>query len=315
MSKSILYILGILLTILIGTFFSWKYCCQTDLEPEPVVETVEEPIEEEVVPEVPEPTGNGLAYSDNALGFSERINDNFNFNGSSYTILTPVSEKVDQAVEKLQGFLNEHDDKEINVIGLYRESETNPSAYPNLGIARANAVKNYLVNKGIPSKQINPMGQLEEELVQDGDIYKGPVNYTIETLDTRDAALAASEENLRAIKNDINANPLILYFETNSSNVKLSAKQRQKMAKIAGYLDKVETAKVRVVGHTDNVGRAASNTKLGLARANTIKDYLIKNTIAESKIETSSKGPYKPIASNKTKKGQAKNRRVEVTLK
>ena len=314
MSKSILYILGILLTILIGTFFSWKYCCQPD--PEPVVENViEEPVEEEVVPETPAPTGNGLAYSDSALGFSESINDNFNFNGSNYTILTPVSDKVDQAVAKLSGFLNEHNDKEINVIGLYRESEENPSAYPNLGIARANAVKNYMVNKGIPSKQINPRGQLEEELVQDGDVYLGPVNYSIETLDTSEDALKKSADNLKAIKDDINANPLILYFETNSSNVKLTAEQREKMAKIAGYLDKVDGAKVRVVGHTDNVGRAASNTKLGLARANTIKGYLVKNTISESKIETSSKGPYKPIASNKTKKGQAKNRRVEVTLK
>ena len=111
------------------------------------------------------------------------------------------------------------------------------------------------------------------------------------------------------------ANPLVLYFDTNSSSINLTAEQRAKMQKISTYIDKVDDSTVEVIGHTDSQGNLASNIELGLSRANTISSYLQRNGISESDIHVSSLGPKKPIATNDTAEGRAKNRRVEVTLK
>ncbi len=87
------------------------------------------------------------------------------------------------------------------------------------------------------------------------------------------------------------------------------------MFDIATYIDKTDNSEIQVIGHTDNTGDFAKNLQLGLDRANTIKGYLIKNNIPAAQIATSSQGSKRPIATNQTEQGRAKNRRVEVTLK
>ncbi|MGB4774177.1 MAG: DUF5723 family protein [Daejeonella sp.] len=64
-------------------------------------------------------------------------------------------------------------------------------------------------------------------------------------------------------------------------------------------------------GHTDNVGKPASNLVLSQKRADAVKAYLVKAGVNADKISTAGYGQTKPIASNKTPAGRAKNRRVE----
>ena len=312
MSKKTLYLLGILLTAIIGAILNWLLCCPSGGEANiktksPIVAPVVEPL---VEPETPAPAKNGLVFNDELGDFNYRTNDNFNFNDSSFNVLEPVSAKVDEGIDKLKAYLEANPNKTIDLIGHYKSTEENPSAFPDLGIARANAVKNHLVAKGVSSKNINLTSKLDDELTLDNDIYHGPVSYNISTVDKVDEA--AELADLRA---EIIANPLIVHFKTGDSSLNLDAAQRVKMQKISTYIDKVDDGKVSVVGHTDSVGSRTKNTQLGLERAKTVKGYLTKNGIDASKIAPSSQGPRKPIASNKTKAGRAKNRRVEVTLK
>jgi len=73
-------------------------------------------------------------------------------------------------------------------------------------------------------------------------------------------------------------------------------------------------SRLLVEGHTDSVGNAAMNQVLSLKRANSVAEYLAKKGgFARSMMETIGLGESKPIASNKTKKGRALNRRVEIT--
>ncbi len=51
--------------------------------------------------------------------------------------------------------------------------------------------------------------------------------------------------------------------------------------------------------------------KLSLARANAVKDHLVKKGINPARITTQGLGPDKPIASNKTAEGKKQNRRIE----
>lgn len=70
---------------------------------------------------------------------------------------------------------------------------------------------------------------------------------------------------------------------------------------------------VHIDGHTDNVGNDSYNLKLSLARANSIKNYFILKGVKPEKCMATGYGSHKPLDSNATEKGRAKNRRVELT--
>jgi outer membrane protein OmpA-like peptidoglycan-associated protein len=72
--------------------------------------------------------------------------------------------------------------------------------------------------------------------------------------------------------------------------------------------------KLEIKGHTDNKGTESYNQKLSEERANSVKTYLISKGIEGSKITSSGFGLSKPIATNDTAEGRAKNRRVEFSI-
>ncbi|MFH6603255.1 OmpA family protein [Maribacter algicola] len=301
MSKSTTSIIGIILTIALGVFAYMNLCSSCGLQA-----VTEEPVEEAVVPAPPDPTSYPFAFSDG--DYSCDVNDNYNFNVSSSTIIKPLAQTVTNCVDGLKTFLADNTGKVINITGYYTSDEVNDSAYPNLGLARANAVKNHLVDSGISSTRINTFGKLMDEMVPDGNVLLGPVTYGI----TGESADTADE--LKVLYEKIKFDPLVLYFDTAEASINLSAEQRQKVADISRYLDKVEGATASIVGHTDNTGNAADNMKLGQNRADFAKNYLMGNGIAEVKINATSKGQTQPIESNATEEGRAKNRRTVVTL-
>jgi len=72
--------------------------------------------------------------------------------------------------------------------------------------------------------------------------------------------------------------------------------------------------RVRIAGHTDNVGKRAANVDLSQRRAAAVRKYLVDAGIDAARLETRGAGPDEPVASNKTKDGRAKNRRIEFEL-
>ena len=209
----------------------------------------------------------------------------------------------------MQTFLAQNPDKIINITGLYTDEETNNTAFPNLGLARANAVKNYFVDNGIPSSQTNTFGKLMADMIPQENTFLGPITY----------AIVQGEDNagdeLMALYDEIKANPVVLYFNSGEAAINLTPEQRQKIANISRYLDKGEGAYCKVVGHTDNTGDRITNIALGQERADFAMSYLVRNGIASSKISATSQGPDAPIAPNETEEGRSKNRRTVVTLK
>ncbi|MDB2606838.1 OmpA family protein [Zobellia sp.] len=305
MKNTTLYLLGIIITIVVGTYFYFSCCSSCG-----VATTQKEVPKEQVTPApvAPKITSYPFALGDGDFAYSTE--DNFNFNTSSSNYLEPVSENVRNGIlPGLKNHLTSNESKVFNIIGYYTSNEKNNSAFPNLGLARANSVKNYFVSQEIPSSQINTSGKLMDEMVPDGDIYRGPVGYTIEEVS------ADAEDELKALYDKITSNPLILYFDTAEASINPSEAQRQKIADITHYLDKVEKAKCQIIGYTDSQGSRKTNMRLGQERADFAKAYLIQNGIADKRIKTDSKGPKNPIASNDTEEGRAKNRRTEITIK
>lgn len=72
---------------------------------------------------------------------------------------------------------------------------------------------------------------------------------------------------------------------------------------------------LEVSGHTSSVGGKALNKALAKRRADAVAKVLVDAGIPAAKVTTVGVGPDKPIADNKTKEGQAKNRRVEIDVK
>jgi OmpA-OmpF porin, OOP family len=88
-------------------------------------------------------------------------------------------------------------------------------------------------------------------------------------------------------------------------------------AKLDDLVSKLKAVNVEViiaVGHTDSIGSVAYNLKLSLRRANAVKAYLVSKGVEADRIYTEGKGKSQPIASNRTKEGRAKNRRVEIEV-
>lgn len=100
-----------------------------------------------------------------------------------------------------------------------------------------------------------------------------------------------------------------IVFKTGSAEI--TAASAATLEKAYNTLQQNPDILVEIDGHTDNVGKHAYNQKLSLARANSVKDYLVQRGIQESRIATKGYGYDKPIAGNDTPEGRQKNRRIE----
>jgi len=83
---------------------------------------------------------------------------------------------------------------------------------------------------------------------------------------------------------------------------------------ITAILKKFPSSKFSIEGHTDSDGKDAMNQALSEQRAGAVKNYLIENGIAADRLSSVGYGETKPVDTNKTAKGKANNRRVEVLL-
>ena len=77
---------------------------------------------------------------------------------------------------------------------------------------------------------------------------------------------------------------------------------------------KSNSHKIEIGGHTANVGSSSAMYNLSLLRAESIKNYLIKQGISEKRLEIKGYGASKPFSDNSTPEGRAKNRRVEFII-
>ena len=83
---------------------------------------------------------------------------------------------------------------------------------------------------------------------------------------------------------------------------------------LAQVLKAYPNAQVQLVGHTDSTGTAETNQTLSLDRANAVKSLLTTQGVAADRISTAGSGQDRPLASNDTEEGRARNRRLELNV-
>jgi len=73
------------------------------------------------------------------------------------------------------------------------------------------------------------------------------------------------------------------------------------------------TGPIRVEGHCDERGTVDYNLALGERRAEAVKQYLVRNGVAKSRVTTVSYGEERPIVRSSSESAWAKNRRAEIS--
>jgi outer membrane protein OmpA-like peptidoglycan-associated protein len=101
-------------------------------------------------------------------------------------------------------------------------------------------------------------------------------------------------------------------FDFNKYTLKPEA--REKLAKVSGILLAYPNLKLQVEGYTDNIGSDEYNQRLSEERADSVRDYLVSQSVSDTNIAAQGYGKTHPIADNSTNSGRAQNRRVELVV-
>lgn len=123
-----------------------------------------------------------------------------------------------------------------------------------------------------------------------------------------DMRRAAIEDSLREA-----ADSLLIFFGNGKSS--LTNKSVKKLQHVLDILKSSPTAVILIEGYADEKGKDEDNLKLSEKRSNKIKDFFIKSGISDSRIFSVGLGAVKPISSNDTEDGRARNRRAEMKIK
>jgi outer membrane protein OmpA-like peptidoglycan-associated protein len=102
-----------------------------------------------------------------------------------------------------------------------------------------------------------------------------------------------------------------ILFGTGSATIQTESSPR--LDRVVEYMAHRLSARIRIGGHTDNVGDPQRNQALSESRAQAVRDYLVSHGIDAGRIEAIGYGDQRPVASNDTEEGRRQNRRIEAT--
>jgi outer membrane protein OmpA-like peptidoglycan-associated protein len=160
--------------------------------------------------------------------------------------------------------------------------------------------------------ELNPCG-FNETCKEGVTPYEDAVNlYFLKSVTDVDAG-TAEKVTYTETKTKVLANgEWSINFATGSTEIAGSSKD---LETIYNLLIQAEQTKLKVIGHTDNVGSSKSNMELSKGRANSVVTWLTKRGISSDRFQlVDGKGDTDPIATNNTADGKSKNRRVQITL-
>ena len=103
-----------------------------------------------------------------------------------------------------------------------------------------------------------------------------------------------------------------LFFATNKTRILKTSEEA--LNDLYMYLSRNPQVRIKIIGHTDDVGKDEANQLLSEGRANEVMTDLIERGIAPERLEAEGRGESQPIDTNKTEEGRQNNRRVEIEI-
>ncbi len=286
--RTILLLIFTLLYFIVG---HWLYTqkiagiCSGDATTTTVIPPVDDPPEDDS-------STNGISNINADSGIPT-----FNWSGQ-----TPmISDNFEAYRDGILGGLE--DDKDLEITGYYFSDEEIPEGFENMGMARADELRK-LFTDFIDEDRIIINGKLVDKIegAEDNPFESSEFHWVTRS--------RVDETTIRSF----DVNNITINFPFNSSDKEENKEMDDYLPELAEHL--IQTGKsAHINGHTDSTGDPAYNYDLGLQRAIKIRNLLVKFGADKNKISVDSKGERYPIASNRTREGEHKNRRVEITLK
>ncbi|MCB0457320.1 MAG: OmpA family protein, partial [Flavobacteriaceae bacterium] len=191
--------------------------------------------------------------------------------------------------------------EEVQITALYAASEKIKT--PNLGIRRANKVRETLESIGIPREKIAIKSMIKDFKYDENNYFSYGISFAFKPLDTL---------RLNSLKFKLPEDKT-LYPKLVNNDIFVNDVLKNLLEEVTAVFSENPDVQVEIVGHTDNIGNANDNYLLALKYARQVRWYLIsKGGFDKNKVIALSEGEAKPIASNNTEEGQFLNRRIDV---
>jgi OOP family OmpA-OmpF porin len=245
-------------------------------------------------------------------------------------------EAVKPQLDALAAYLKANPRRKLTLTGYYSSQEENTTPFENLGLARADALRQYLIALGVPADQLLTEGKLLDNLAfspQDSTYGAGfafeagePAAKVTEAPAvpaepaTPPAALekpkGETEQELAASeKFESIFKTMDLYFPLGSSEYIKTEENRKFFDEAKKYLTAHPGKKLFLTGHTDSEGPDDVNLNLSKRRAEAVKKAFERKGIKATQLLADGKGETQPIADNATRAGRKANRRVSILVK
>lgn len=222
---------------------------------------------------------------------------------------------VQPELDSLAAYLKANPNKKVTLTGLYGADEQNSTSFANLGLARADGIKQWLVKTtGLPDSLFVTEAREVGNLVMNaaGDSLYGGIDFGFANLapvkDPEAEQLAAAEKYEDIFK------PMDLYFATGSADYLQTPDNQKFLAEATKYLATHPDKKLVLTGHTDNVGADDTNMRLSEKRAGAVKEQFVKAGMNAEQLSVLAKGESEPQADNNTPEGRKANRRVAIVV-
>lgn len=203
---------------------------------------------------------------------------------------------------KINTYLIEHPNKEVHINSLYSAEENIQT--PNLGIKRGKKIKEQLIKTGVPSEKIVIKPIIKDVTFSESDTLNNAISFSFATWD----------QNREIEQEEINLpESIYVYPKFSDTGIIVNNNLRNLLKEVKLAFEETPNLTIEIIGHTDNVGNASDNYRMGLQYAREVRWYLIsKGNFKSSAIKASSKGELDPIDTNNSKRGRQANRRIEV---
>lgn len=223
--------------------------------------------------------------------------DHFRFDTAA---IKPILNENNQIfLDSVSIYLLRAPDKNLTITGRYTQGESDLSFgfLENIGVARADALRQELTRRGIDRERIS----LDYQLDQTGNLRR-PAAF--------DAFLADSSRYRKQAFTFANMSFTDANFEFGSAEFRPGPSCVAYMDSVQTYLSLNPDSRLKIIGHTDSVDTHAFNYRLGLDRARSTQVYMEEIGVSSDRITVDSEGETQPVAPNKTDEGRQKNRRV-----
>ena len=265
-------------------------------------------------PEIPLPP---LSIIDGERSIETRTNQHFSFSPSSSQLR--IEDQAGRALGDVARHLIRHPDRALTLSGAYLAKEDNPTDHHNLGLARAESIKSFLVaidadldpriqTKGLLKTAVySYQGQQVDGVSFDFAHYQAPVEEEI--------SAAISEEPAPPRQPVINTPRYVVYGEQDILSLEMDITLQQQIDNMRSALDLNPGAEIIVTGHCQLNEDARSNKKRALRWADKVRRFFRNNGIRSKEITAYSRGDTELLVPRSAADAIDRNNRVVVEVR